>query len=169
MADIHLQFTPDQLINEALQRYRELKPGESVMIFESFPIQSHIRLLFQMNASREHIDLLWLGLQEALAPWNPALVFLQSDDPAQAVLSAAELRGPEWTKYLVTALEKSPVATANRWTGLKGVTEIFKFYGELANGLVQSWPFPKLILPAQPGSYAQRDAECFTWALKSLT
>jgi len=168
MAEIHLQFTPDQLIEAVLQKYRDLTV-DRVAIFESFPIQSHMRLLFQMDASRGHIETLWLGLQEALAPWSPALVFLRSEDPARAILSAAELRGPQWTEYIVNALEKSPVATANGWTGLSGVAEIFKAYGELVDELVERWRFPKLILPAKPESYAQRDTDCFAWALGALT
>jgi len=159
--DIHLTFNIEGFAHQSLERYRDLpfalKEGTTT-IFESFPMQSHVRVLMQMDAPRSFIDQFWSDVQDALRPLAPALVYFEETDPESALRRILELRGPEWEKYIVNALCQSPYATTRSLTDVDGIIRMMSDYNTLTQELFKSWDLDKKLLPARPQDYAGRDA-----------
>jgi hypothetical protein len=164
-ADVHLRFTPDAFAQQSLEKYQALRhfPFEGALIFESFPIQSHIRVLLQMDAGEECISRFWSNLQDALEPLQPALIFFEESDPEAALRRIIEHRGQRWGEYIVGALQQSPYATARGLRGLEGILQLMSDYNTLMNTLVTTWRFDRLVLEARPSDYANRDRQILTW------
>jgi hypothetical protein len=166
MTDIHLTYTPEQFAALALDRYRTLDPLEALFLFESFPFQSHVRVLLQMNAELTLIHEFWSNLQDVLDPLDPGLIYFESPDAAAAIGAAFSLRGQEWTQYVVSALEGTAFAQARGLSGIDCALQMFRVYGALLPELVGSWRFKRLVLPARTTSFEERDRLLLEWSLQ---
>lgn len=163
MADVHLRFQPEDFVAAVLEKYKNYKPPPGHVIFEAYPIQTHVRVLLQMDAPVETISSFWWDVQEAMQHLKPLLVYFHEYEPAEAILEISERRGPEWTNYVVGALEQSPYMQARGLRGLTGVAQMMVRYNELLRTAVQTWWFPKLVLTSRPPSYEDRNNEILTW------
>lgn len=172
MPDIHLRYSPEEFAELALEKYRSFvsePTPPAVTVFESFPIQTHVRVLMQMGASTETITGFWDRLQFVLEPANPALVFFEDSDPIGGLAATMEMRGEEWTRYVVESLEQTPYAIARGLSSKHGVLQMLEAYAGLMADAVQSWRFNKLVLPARPASFVDRDKEIAQWVLSTET
>jgi hypothetical protein len=136
-----------------------------VYVFESHPIQSTLRVLFQLDAPRAAILQFWSDLQDRLAFVQPRLVYLEESEPLQAVKGIARQRGPAWESYLVEALRQSPWAQARGLSGADGVAQWIVEYADLVDRSARSWRFPLLTLPARPENYEPRTEALVKWAM----
>jgi hypothetical protein len=171
MPNIHLEFSPEQFAESALARYKTFADSPDafrITIFESFPVQSHVRVLMQMGAPSDLIWSFWSRLQTVLASVNPALIYFETSAPDAALRSIMAKRGPEWTRYVVQSLEQTPYAAARELRGVEGILRMLQNYAVLMDQAVRQWQFPKLVLPSNPDSYAQRDQEMDTWLRRLL-
>lgn len=160
-ADAHLKFNVENFAEQAIQRYKDLPFSllpDTTTIFESFPIQSHVRVLLQMDAAPPLIEQFWSDVQSALQPLAPTLVYFEENDPAPALERILEHRGEKWAAYIIGALEDSPYAQNRGLIGRDGIIRMMADYNELSNKLVTVWSGDKLILPARPDDYSGRDA-----------
>ncbi len=160
-ADIHLQFNIEGFAHQSLERYRDLSFSlrqNTTTIFESFPMQSHVRVLMQMDAPPSFIEKFWHDIQEALRPLAPALIFFEEADPESALKRILEHRGPQWAEYIVGALSQSPYAVSRSLSEVDGVIRMMSDYNALTLKLFSSWDLDKKMLPARPQDYARRDA-----------
>ena len=160
-ADAHIVFNIEGFAHQSLQKYQDLQyslKADTTTIFESFPIQSHVRVLLQMDAEPSFIDQFWLDVQTALKPLAPALVFFEEKDPVPALERILEHRGEQWADYIISALEGSPYAVNRSLKSRDGIIRMFCDYNDLSNRLVASWSMDHIILPARPQDYAARDA-----------
>lgn len=166
MADIHLRYSAADFASAALDRYREFisnRRSSQISIFESFPIQSHVRVLMQMDAPGEAIWEFWTDIQSALDPVSPALVFLRDTDAVPALTETMEKRGDEWSRYIVEALEQTPYAVARQLKGVPGVLQMLGEYGALMDEAIARWRFPTLVLDARPANFDVRDEMVSNW------
>jgi hypothetical protein len=136
-----------------------------VYVFESHPIQSTLRVLFQLDAPRAAIQQFWSDLQDGLALVQPRLVYFAESDPLHAVKGIARQRGAAWESYLVDALRQSPWAQARGLSGGDGVERWIVEYGDLVARSARSWRYPMLTLPARPENYERRTEALITWAM----
>jgi hypothetical protein len=167
-ADIHEKHSADSFASAALERLDAfLARAESgvLYVFESHPIQSTVRVMFQLNAPEAAISSFWSDLQDRLTSLQPRLIYFGERDPLQAFKRTTEIRGPDWTRYLVEAFEKAPWMRARGLSGVEGGAQMFVAYAELVDRLVDAWRFPVLKLPARPESYQARTEALTRWAM----
>ena len=149
-----------------LEAFLESAGCDELYVFESHPIQSTARVLFQLDASQMSIRQFWSDLQDRLAVAQPRLIYFQERDPLQAVKDIARKRGPAWEAYLIEALKQSPWMHARALSGIKGVNEMLVEYARLIDRLADLWRFPMLRLPARPENYEARTDALTKWAME---
>lgn len=167
-ADIHVRHSVDSFAAAALGRLESFleSAGHDVLyVFESHPIQSTVRLLFQLDAPQTTIMQFWSDLQNRLAVVQPRLIYFQERDPLQALKDINRKRGPTWESYLVEAVEQSPWMKARALSGNEGAHQMLVAYADLVNQLADLWRFPILKLPARPENYAARTDVLTKWVV----
>jgi hypothetical protein len=170
-ADIHKAHSAESFAAAALGRLDVfLKGAESgvLYVFESHPIQSTVRVLFQLNAPEPAISRFWSELQDHLASTHPRLIYFGESDPLQAFKQTTQLRGPVWTRYLVEAFEKAPWMRSRGLSGVDGGGEMFVAYAKLLDRLADAWRFPILRLPARPEDYRARTDALMKWVESAI-
>jgi len=152
-ADIHKIHSWDSFAAAALwklESFLETAGRDVLHVFESHPIQSTVRVLFQLDAPQTSILQFWSDLQDRLAFLQPRLIYFQENTPLQAMKGIARKRGPAWESYLIEALKQSRWMHARTLSGAEGVYEMLVVYADLINRLAGLWRFPVLTLPARP-------------------
>jgi hypothetical protein len=149
-ANIHEIHSADSFAAAALGRLESFlkSAGSDVLyVFESHPIQSTVRVLFQLHAPQTAILQCWSDLQDRLALTRSRLIYFQERNSVQAFREINRMRGPAWEKYLVEAFEQSPWMRARALSGIEGANQMIVAYADLIDRLTDSWRFPMLILP----------------------
>src|SRR5262245_32383269 len=136
-------------------------------VFESHPIQSTVRVLFQLDAPQQAMLQFWSDLQDRLAMVQPRLIYLRETNPLQAVKEIARMRGAAWESYLVEALKQSAWMRARALSGVEGADRMLVEYAALVDRLADLWRFPMLTLPARPESYEARTNVLVKWVTES--
>lgn len=166
-ADIHEIHSWDSFAAAALAKlesFLESAGGDVLYVFDSHPIQSTVRVLFQLDAPQTMILRFWSDLQDRLAVAQPRLIYFQESNPPQAMKEIARQRGPAWESYLIEALTQSPWIRARALSGVDGVAEMLVEYAHLIDRLASLWRFPMLTLPARPENYEIRTDALTKWA-----
>jgi hypothetical protein len=167
-ADIHEIHSWDSFAAAALAKlesFLESAGCDVLYVFESHPIQSTVRVLFQLDAPQTMIFRFWSDLQDRLAVAQPRLIYFQESNPLQAMKDIARKRGPSWENYLVEALKQSPWIHARALFGIDGVKEMLVEYARLIDQLADSWRFSILTLPARPENYQVRIDALTRWVM----
>jgi hypothetical protein len=171
-ADIHQMHSADSFAAAALGRldsFLEDAGHNRLYVFESHPIQSTVRVLFQLNTPETRIWQFWSDLQDRLAVVQPRLIYFQERNPLEAFKEINRKRGPTWERYLLEAFEQSPWMRSRGLSGMEGADRLAVAYGELIEGLAELWRFPILRLPARPESYEARTEALTKWVIASAT
>ena len=166
-ADIHESHTWESFAAAALGKLEAFlagADGDVLYVFESHPIQSTFRVLFQLDAPQAAILEIWSDLQDRLARVQPRLVYFEESNHLQALRGIAERRGSAWKSYLVEALGQSPWMRARGLSAADGVDRWLVEYADLSDRLASSWRFPMLRLPARPENYEGRTDALIEWA-----
>jgi hypothetical protein len=167
-ADIHQMHSASSFAASALGRldsFLENAERDVRYVFESHPIQSTVRVLFQLDAPQATILRFWSDLQDRLALVQPRLIYFRESDPLQAMKAIYRKRGPIWQSYLIEAFEQSPWMQARALTGAEGADQMTVEYARLVDHLADLWRFPMLKLPARPESYGERTDALTRWAM----
>jgi hypothetical protein len=171
-ADIHETHSVDSFAAAALGRLASFlgSAGCDVLyVFESHPIQSTVRVLFQLDARQTTILQFWSDLQDRLALVQPRLIYFQESNPLQAIKEIARMRGPTWEVYLIEALSQSPWMQARALSDVEGVDQMLVEYADLIDQLADLWRFPILKLPARPDNYEKRTDALTKWVMARAT
>jgi hypothetical protein len=172
-ADIHKIYSADSFAAAALAKldsFLESAAGDDVLyVFESHPVQSTVRVLFQLNAPHATILQFWSDLQDRLALVQPRLIYFQEHNPSQAIKAIFRARGSTWESYLVEAMKQAPWMQARALSGVEGADQMLVAYAGLVDQLADLWRFQMLRLPARPESYEARTAALTKWAMTSIT
>lgn len=167
-ADIHQMHSADSFAAaalERLERFLESARHDVLYVFESHPIQSTVRVLFQLDASQTSILQFWSDLQDRLAVVQPRLIYFHEGNPLQALKEINRKRGPTWESYLVAAFEQSPWMQARALSGVKGADQMVVAYADLIDRLADLWRFSILKLPARPENYEARTDALTNWVM----
>jgi hypothetical protein len=165
-ADIHKLYSAESFAAAALERLQSFlgtAAHDVLYVFESHPMQSTVRVLFQLDAPQATILRFWSDLQERLAVTKPRLIYFREHNPLQALKEANRKRGPVWERYLVEAFEQTPWMRARALSGVGGADQMFVAYADLVDQLANLWRFAILKLPARPESYQARTDELTRW------
>jgi len=171
-ADIHEIHSADSFAAAALGRLESFLEGaghDVLYVFESHPIQSTVRVLFQLDAPQTKISQFWSNLQDRLAMAQPRLIYFHERNPLQALKEINRKRGPTWESYLVEALEQSPWMRARALSGVEGADQMLVAYADLIDQLAELWRFPILKLPARPENYEARTDVLTKWVMVPAT
>ena len=171
-ADIHEIHSADSFAAAALGRLESFLEGaghDVLYVFESHPIQSTVRVLFQLDAPQTKISQFWSDLQDQLAMAQPRLIYFHERNPLQALKEINRKRGPTWESYLVEALEQSPWMRARALSGVEGADQMLVAYADLIDQLAELWRFPILKLPARPENYEARTDVLTKWVMVPAT
>jgi len=171
-ADIHAIHSADSFAAAALGRldsFLESAGCDVLYVFESHPIQSTVRVLFQLDAPHTTILQFWSDLQDRLAFIQPRLIYFHERDPLQAFKQINRTRGSTWERYLIEAFEQSPWMRARALSGLEGGDRMIVAYADLVDRLADLWRFPMLKLPARPENYQARTDALTKWVMAPAT
>ena len=171
-ADIHERHSAGSFAAAALGRLESFLEGaghDVLYVFESHPIQSTVRVLFQLDAPQTTISQFWSNLQDRLAMAQPRLIYFHERNPLQALKEINRKRGPTWESYLVEALEQSPWMRARALSGVEGADQMLVAYADLIDQLAELWRFPILKLPARPENYEARTDVLTKWVMVPAT
>jgi len=152
-----------------LDAFLESSGSDGLYVFESHPIQSTVRVLFQLNAPQTTILQFWSELQDRLVLAQPRLIYFQERNPLQAVKQIARMRGPAWESYLIETFQQSPWMRARALSGVEGADQMLVEYADLIDQLADLWRFPMLTLPARPENYDARTDALTKWAVAPVT
>jgi hypothetical protein len=169
-AGIHKAHSADSFAAAALGRLESFLAGAGhhvLYVFESHPIQSTVRVLFQLDAPQTTILRFWSDLQDRLAVAQPRLIYFSERDPLQALKEINRKRGPTWERYLIEAFEQSPWMQARGLSGAEGADQMLVAYADLIDRLSDLWRFPILKLPARPENYEARTDSLTKWIMAS--
>jgi hypothetical protein len=86
----------------------------------------------------------WSELQDRLGSADPQSVYLQENDPQQALTDIIRVRGPVWERYVVDAFDRYPWMKARGLSGVGGMLEMIGQYSVLTDHLVALWRFAVL-------------------------
>jgi len=148
-----------------LESFLESARHDIVYVFESHPIQSTVRVLFQLDAPQTTILQFWSDFQDRLALVRPRLIYFQESNPLQAMKAIFQMRGPTWESYLIEALKQSPWMQARALSGVEGAYQMLVEYADLIDQLANLWRFPMLKLPARPENYGARIDAMTKWVM----
>jgi hypothetical protein len=159
--DIHLKIDSDSFANQSLIRWKTLlqQRNDQIYVIESFPFQSFIRVLFQMNTAREQIEMHWANWLQTITGLQARLIFFKESNPEELFAAACENRGKDWTSYMCDSCQQMPYAKSRGWLGEKAAAGIISDYAHLINALAPTMTTPKLVVESRPRSYEQRDSE----------
>jgi hypothetical protein len=169
LADIHETHSWESFAAASfgkLEAFLASAEGDVLYVFESHPIQSTFRVLFQLDAPQAAILQTWSDLQDRLAGAQPRLVYFEESNPLQALRGIAQRRGSAWKRYLIEAIGQSPWMRARGLSAAEGVDRWLAEYAELSDRLAKSWRFPMLRLAARPENYERRTDALIKWATK---
>lgn len=167
-ADIHEMHSWDSFASAALGRlefFLKTAGCDVLYVFESHPLQSTVRVLFQLDAPETTILQFWSDLQDRLAFMRPRMIYFQENNPLQAMKDIARKRGPAWESYVIEALKRSPWMHARAFSSAEGVYEMLVEYANLIDRLASLWRFPTLTLAARPENYGRRTDALIRWAI----
>jgi hypothetical protein len=167
---IHQLHTADSFAARALQKFDaflEKAGSDGSYIFESHPLQSTVRVLFQLDAPEPAVLKFWSDLQDLLTPVEPWLLCFRESDPGQAMEAIFRKRGLAWQSYVVEALSQSPWMKERGLSGVAGVLKMVPHYAAFIDQLVDSWRFPMLALAARPESYEERTNVLIEWVTRA--
>lgn len=171
-ADIHEMHTADSFAAAALERLQSFleNAGHDVLyVFESHPIQSTVRVLFQLDAPQTTILQFWSDLQNRLSVALPRLIYFQERNPLEALKEINRKRGPAWESYLVKAFEQTPWMQSRALSGVEGTDQMLVAYADLIDRLADLWRFPALKCAARPENYEARTHALTKWVMASVT
>src|SRR5262249_30199967 len=122
-ANIHTTHTWESFAVAALGKLETFlagAEGDVLYVFESHPIQSTFRVLFQLDAPQAAILQAWSDLQDRLARVQARLAYFEESNPLEAVRGIAQRRGSAWKSYVVEALGQSPWMRARGLSAAEG-------------------------------------------------
>lgn len=155
--DIHERISAESFAEISLSRWRSaIDRFEGNIVFESFPFQSAIRVLFQINAAPALIADYWNEWQAVVTRCSPHLVFLRTIDSSQLIDDVAEVRGSAWMSYLSVAVEQMPWCTSRHASGWSAVQAFLSAYNATVESLVSEAKIPLTIDFAQTKDYRLR-------------
>lgn len=158
-ADIHLRIDADSFVSQSLERWKALLSDKQrpTYVIESFPFQSFIRVLFQMDTPADRIQDHWNHWLETITGNQASFIYFKEPNPRELFEMACAVRGIEWTSYMCQSCEQMPYAHSRGWLGKNAVVGVLSEYAALIDQLVDAIPIPTLVVESQPQDYSQRD------------
>jgi energy-coupling factor transporter ATP-binding protein EcfA2 len=118
------------------------------LVLESYPFQSHHRVLWQLGATAEQIQDFQASLNVLLAPHPSLLVTLSFSDYRRALDRVFESRGPDWVDFIDSFFREAPVGERLVSEGNSGAADFLVSYAGAVSQWTENWPLRKIELEA---------------------
>lgn len=156
-ADSHLKMSAEEFASASLAKLSEaLRQVVESTVFESYPFQSSIRVLYQMGTEPEIVKKYWLQTQELYKANDAHLIYLETENPVGLIDRVSAQRGQEWTDYLIMSIDKMPISITSNLKGYLAVQEFITGYSKLLDDLIRSLQIPVTYLAAESNDYGLR-------------
>jgi hypothetical protein len=157
--DLHEKMTAECFAALSLAKWGEFVRGIELgeaRVVESFPFQSTIRALLQIDAPDELIESYWRDWQALVNGLSAQIIYLKTRSGVDLMNRAVTTRGSYWKQYIAAAFEQMPFSSRRGVTGWAAVEAFISVYEDLVNRLVASTAIPVLVVDAEPDDYAAR-------------
>jgi len=141
-------FSVEQFAELSLQAWRRFVESANLRTYiaESYPFQSGVRLLLQMDADRSLIWNYFAAIEEIVTPLDPLLIFLRLRDPGDDLRTVSELRGAEWHAAVRSFVGRTTWARNRLLTGDEAIWQFVSAYAALVDELLADSAIPRLEL-----------------------
>jgi hypothetical protein len=160
------RYTVETFIQESMDRWRtfvrDASASSTLTVLDSYPYQNSVRILLQLDATRECIEEYADQVEAVTEPLRPTLIFLAHCDAehmARHFTGIAAQRGRGWTDYVIALMGQAPYAASHLMAGFDGVLAFLADYKQLTDALVQRSRVPHIILGEGAGDWDARYRE----------
>ena len=138
-----------------LESWRDFVKKESASntlhIMEGSAFQSTVRHM--MEYERKNIMEYFNEFIKAVAPMNPALIYLRPTNALELSRLISKQRGKKWTTLVSEYETNVPYSVTNNLVGIEGMHVFWQKYAELCDTLFSAWIGDKDIIKFKPGEW----------------
>lgn len=129
----------------------------TVHILEGSAFQSTVR--FMMEERLAGIEDYYRRFEEIVAPLNPRMVYLHTQNVTRHSQYVSELRGSDWSRKVSGYLESTPYSVAGGLTGLDGMHRFWADYAKRCDKLAAHATMPVKVIEFVPGEWQRHLTE----------
>lgn len=137
-------WEPRKLADHMLAKWEAFLTQSGSSILESYPYQSHLRVLWQMNAPKTLLDEWLQRLYAMLQDHDPMLAMMHFGDFDDEFQTVCERRGEEWTSYVMDFVQTTAYSRCHGIHSREGAMDFFRAYQLQVAEWSASWPFKKV-------------------------
>lgn len=158
-------YTPAQVAEKSLEAWQTFanRAEPCLHIAESYPFQSGVRVILQMDGSLELIHDYFHKLEHLARPISPMLIELSSGDVLNEIERIALIRGAKWAASVVAFIEETPWARNRSLTGMEAARAFMKAYAEVVECLLKVSTLPRIQLPGGKGFSERVVEQAYLW------
>jgi len=149
-SDLAIESLSD-LANLLIKRWSDFLESATpdiTLILESYPFQSHCRVLWQFGATESEIQEFQRRVASLLASHESILVYLTFRQYAAVLPNIFEARGQEWVQFIQEFFEDAPVGQKLVAEGKATAGEMLLEYSKVLDAWFLDWPLTKIALEA---------------------
>jgi adenylate kinase family enzyme len=143
LEDMDVVELGDLLIGKWEAFLADIEAQQDNVILESYPYQSHLRVLWQMNATDEFLSEWITRLHAALHRHSPHLVMLRLGGNAEQLKRIYDERGSAWMEFLIQFTSKTAYSRARNLSGYAGAMRFLADYVDSLSQWSSLWPFAR--------------------------
>ncbi len=150
----NLEFESIELLIESLlQKWETFLNGlgafqDEIVILESYPFQSHLRVLWQLGATKAELANFQSRLKATFGSVDSLLVFLEFDRYEDVLPGIFSSRGADWVTFIEGFFESAPVGAELKSRGCASASDYLQTYASELKGWYDAWELSKLTLTA---------------------
>jgi thymidylate kinase len=163
--DLHLRMSADEFAQVSLGRWRHLVQAvtaDDVVLLESFPFQSAIRVLIQLGAPSEYVADYWSEWCQIVEN-KIAIVYLKVHDFDKHMNRTFETRGQNWETPVREEIAKTPFAKQRNLDTQSALIELLREQNAMALGFLAGTTIPHCLSDIDGVDYAAITQKACDW------
>ena len=163
--DLHLRMNADEFAQVSLTNWRHLVQtvkGDEVVLLESFPFQSVIRVLIQLGAPPEFVAIYWSEWGQIVES-EIAIVYLKVHDFGKHMNRTFDTRGPTWETPVREEIAKTPFAKQRMLDTQTALIELLREQNAKSIEFLAEAPMPYLVINVDGANYTSTTREACQW------
>jgi hypothetical protein len=134
---------------------------QQTVVLESTFLQNSVLPAFVNGAPLTKVREITGGIERAIAPADPLLVYLRPTDISAAISHVHATRDPTWTAWNIASAQGYPLAVARNLHGRDAVVGLYEEWERVVDDVLERWPYRSLLVldPQQDWPTALRNIE----------
>ena len=134
---------------------------QQTVVLESTFLQNSVLPAFVNGAPLTKVREIISGIEHAIAPADPLLVYLRPTDISAAISHVHATRDPTWTSWNIASAQSYPFAVARNLHGRDAVVGLYEEWERVVDDMLERWPYRSLLVldPQQDWPTALRNIE----------